>query len=122
MTQLAEQKGVHVRNFARLEKETAGEVLPWLDQRRREGIARFELVGFPAANDEDWRHTQLGPIVKTKFALAGHDGALRAADIHREFTFGPDAITEIVFVNGRYHAQLSKLGRLARGVRVGSLS
>src|SRR5438093_3886259 len=123
MTQLAEEKVAHVKNFARLEKESAANGTPaWLDQRRRAGIARFDLVGFPAANDEDWRHTQLGPIVKTKFALANHEGVAHAADIHSEFTFGRDATTELVFINGRYHAQLSKLGKLARGVRVGSLA
>src|SRR2546427_2243337 len=106
MTQLAEEKGVHVRNFAALEKATSGDVLPWLDERRRAGIARFDLVGFPAATDEEWRHTQLGPIVKTKFALATQHTAADVDDVFREFTFGQNAASEIVFVNGRYVAQL----------------
>src|SRR6476619_3066090 len=100
MTQLAEEKGVHVKNFAALEKQTAGEVLPWLDERRKAGISRFELVGFPAENDEEWRHTQLKPIVQTQFALAGADTKGVAAESHSEFTFGRDAVSEIVFVNG----------------------
>ena len=122
MTQLAEEKGVHVRNFAALEKATSMSVLPWLDERRRAAIARFDLVGFPGRTDEDWRHTQLDPIVKTRFALAGADTTGRIGDIHREFTFGKDATSEIVFVNGRYNSQLSKLGKLPRGVKVGSLA
>src|SRR5438105_2529984 len=122
MTQLAEEKRAHVTNFAALEKATAGDVLPWLNERRKAGIARFDLVGFPNPKDEDWRHTQLGPIVKTKFALASHDAAGRAPQLHREFTFDRDAISEIVFINGRYNAQLSKLGKLPRGVKVGSLA
>jgi Fe-S cluster assembly protein SufD len=122
MTQLAEEKGAHVRNFAVLEKQTAGAVLPWLDARRKAGMARFELVGFPAENDEEWRHTQLKPIVQTKFALAGADESGAAAESHAEFTFGRDAVSEIVFINGRYNAQLSKLGKLPRGVRVSSLA
>src|SRR5690349_10006275 len=100
MTQLAEEKGIHVRNFAALERTTVGDVLPWLDERRRAGIARFDLVGFPSATDEGWRHTQLGPIVKTKFALATDHNAAAADEIFREFTFGAAAASEIVFVNG----------------------
>src|SRR5215213_3953107 len=99
MTQLAEEKGVHVRNFAALEKATAGDVLPWLDERRKAGIARFDLVGFPSATDEEWRHTQLQPIVKTKFALPAADGAARATGAYEEYGFGKDAVSEIVFVN-----------------------
>ena len=122
MTQLAEEKGVHVRNYAALEKATSMNVIPWLDERRRAGIARFDLVGFPNRTDEDWRHTQLDPIIKTKFALADADTTGRIGDIHDEFTFGKDATSEIVFVNGRYNSQLSKLGKLPRGVKVGSLA
>src|SRR4051812_12889393 len=121
MTQLAEEKGVHVRNFAAMEKATAGAVLPWLDDRRKAGIARFDLVGFPSPTEEDWRHTQLAPIVKTKFALPAPEGAARATGAFEEFAFGKDAVSEIVFVNGRYVAQLSKLGKLPRGVKAGSL-
>lgn len=122
MTQLAEEKGVHVKNFAALEKQIAGEVLPWLDERRKAGISRFELVGFPDANDEEWRHTQLKPIVQTQFALAGADSKGVAAESHSEFSFGRDAVSEIVFVNGRFNAELSKLGKLPRGVKVSSLA
>src|SRR4051794_11427048 len=112
MTQLAEEKVAHVKNFARLARENGGDVLPqWLDQRRRAGIARFDLVGFPSATDEDWRHTQLGPIVKTKFKLAEAATKGKAEAVHARYTFGRDAISEIVFVNGRYSEQLSKLGK-----------
>lgn len=121
MTQLAQEKGVHVRNFAAL-KNQAGDVPGWLDARRKAGIARFDLVGFPSRNDEEWRHTQLDPIVKTKFALADEDAGAAAASAHDEYTFGRDAVSEIVFVNGRFNAELSKLGKLPRGVRVSSLA
>ena len=96
-----------MRNFAAMGKQFAGDGFPWLDALRKSGIARFEAVGFPAKNDEEWRHTQLDPIIKTKFVLAEHDQSA-AADAHAEFGFGTDAVCEIVFVNGRFNAQLSK--------------
>src|SRR5439155_17752031 len=46
----------------------------------------------------------------------------RASDTHADYTFGKEAASEIVFVNGRYVAQLSKLGKLPRAVRVGRLA
>jgi len=65
--------------------------------------------------------TQLKPIIQTKFALADHDKA-GGGGSHAEFTFGATRSAKFVFVNGRYSAQLSKLGKLPRGVRVSSLA
>ena len=123
MTQLAEEQRIHLSNFHRFEKETNGEgTLPWLDALRRRGMSRFEAVGFPSPTDEHWRHTQLGPIVRTQFELAGGEVTHAAADAARDFAFGRDAVCELVFVNGHYNEALSQLGKLPRGVVVKSLA
>jgi Fe-S cluster assembly protein SufD len=122
MTQLLEEKSVHLSNFERFEKESVGDAQPWLDELRKTGMARFDAVGFPSSKDENWRHTNLQPIVRTKFALAGNDITDAAIDRAREFAFGREAVSELVFINGHYHAQLSKLGKLPRGVIVKSLA
>src|SRR6476661_4589026 len=124
MTQLIEEKNVHLSNFERFEKEANGDgnAIAWLDELRKAGMSRFDLVGFPAANDEHWRHTNLKPIVGTKFELAGNDVNDAAIGAAQEYGFGRDAVSELVFVNGHYNAQLSKLGKLPRGVVVKSLS
>src|SRR5207249_8626340 len=40
----------------------------------------------------------------------------------RDFSFGSDSVSELVFVNGQYNAGLSKPGKLPRGVVVKSLA
>jgi Fe-S cluster assembly protein SufD len=70
MTQLAEDKNVHVSHFERLELELNGAAQPWLEKLRRDGIARFDAVGFPNTKQEDWRFTNVAPIARTKFGLA----------------------------------------------------
>ena len=125
MTQLLEEKNVHLSNFERFEKEANGggvAVLPWLDELRKAGMARFDRVGFPSPKDENWRHTQLAPIVRTKFELAGNVVNDAVLDAIKDFGFGGEAVSELVFVNGHYNAQLSKLGKLPRGVIVNSLA
>ena len=125
MTQLMEEKHVHLSNFELFEKEANGggaALLPWLDELRKAGMARFDLVGFPSPKDEDWRHTQLAPIVRTKFELAKpivNDEVLAAI---KDFGFGGEAVSELVFINGHYNAQLSRIGKLPRGVVVNSLA
>lgn len=118
MTQLAEDRNVHVSNFQRLASESSGADHPaWLGRLRRQGIARFDAVGFPHNKQEEWRFTNVAPIARTAFALAE-----RVALAGRPpFSFGDEAAAELVFVNGHYVSELSKVEALPAGVRVGSL-
>lgn len=119
MTQVAEEKGIHLSNFSRFEEEAAGAVQPWLDEIRQAGISRFKHTGFPGNKEEEWRFTNVAPIARVPFQLApttAHSPA--AAEIVKRFSFGHEAVSELVFVDGYFVAQLSKLGKLPRGVKV----
>jgi Fe-S cluster assembly protein SufD len=134
MTQLAENrqtgiahsKGIHLANFSRQfgtgEKQVGAVGHPWLDELRKRSIARFDAVGFPTAKQEAWRQTSVSAIAKTPFKLAGKpkDGA--AIEHARRFGFVDEAACELVFVNGHYEPQLSRLGKLLRGLKVISLA
>ena len=95
----------------------------WLDELRRSAAERFAATGFPSPKSEEWRFTQLSPITGSTFRPAERQtNTRRAADAVEQFSFGRQAACELVFVNGHFEAQLSKLGRLPRGVQVMSLS
>ena len=96
--------------------------LPWLEALRRAGANRFKAVGFPKQTEEAWRFTNLAPIYKTKFKSATHEVSADARELVSKFSFGDAAIVELVFVNGYFVSRLSKLAKLPRGVRVGSIS
>jgi Fe-S cluster assembly protein SufD len=120
MTQLADNHMATSTWFGELPDSGAQS---WLDDLRKAGAERFEAVGFPPPKSEEWRFTQLGPITRTKFRPANgevHGG--HVSEAAEQFTFGRDAASELVFVNGQFDPQLSKLGRLPRGVRVMSLA
>ncbi|HEX8522135.1 MAG TPA: Fe-S cluster assembly protein SufD [Tepidisphaeraceae bacterium] len=120
MTQLMEKES-HVAQFRELSSSRNGSTPTWLEQRRRFGIERFEKVGFPDNKQEEWRFTNIGPIAKTRFVLAdGRVDAQAQAKI-REFSFGEEAVAELVFVNGRFSSELSRLGALPARVIVESL-
>jgi Fe-S cluster assembly protein SufD len=123
MTQVAEKKSASLTHFTRLEKQLNVNPSPvWLETLRGDAMARFERVGFPAQKSEAWRHTNISPIVKTQWALADAGTMSGAAELVARFTFGSEAVAELVFVNGHYHAELSNLGTLPRGARVMSLA
>jgi Fe-S cluster assembly protein SufD len=114
-------KQTYVAEFASAEGERQGPA--WLRDLRRSAIARFEALGFPTQKHEDWKYTNLGPLVRVPFKpaiLARPDGVL--AEKLEPFTFGVLKTTQLVFVNGRYAPRLSYLRPLPEGVRVSSLA
>ena len=92
----------------------------WLIALRREGYSEFGEAGFPSTHDEDWRFTNVAPIAQTRFALLHKDAALNVEELE---LFGATSFPcRLVFVNGKYSAQLSRTPALPKGVKVGSLA
>jgi Fe-S cluster assembly protein SufD len=87
---------------------------------REEAWRRFLSLGFPTTRDEDWRFTNVAPIVEGEFRLQ-----LPLTDgLHVDvspFRLPGEAAAELVYVNGRYIPELSRLGYLPTGSRVESL-
>jgi len=108
--------------FARQEKEPSVR-RSWTLPLRREAIARFEEIGFPTLQDEEWRKTSVAPILQIPFApqpAPATNGFTR--DVIERYTFEPWDCTHLVFVNGHYTPSLSRLRPLPAGVVVEPLT
>src|ERR1035438_6885449 len=109
-----------VKHFSRMESSAQPK---WLAPLRKAGIARFADQGFPTLHDEDWRFTNVGPMAKLPFHLAGEaavNGAETAALGESVFARLPGH--RLVFVNGFFSAKLSSIKPVAGGVRIENLS
>jgi Fe-S cluster assembly protein SufD len=96
----------HQRKFERFEKHTQKPA--WLLPLRKAGMARFAELGFPTLQDEDWRFTNVAPLVKLPFRPVfepPRDGLLDKTVA--DFTFGTLAATRLVFINGHFFPHLS---------------
>jgi len=92
----------------------AGADVPWVDRLRNEGMERFDALGFPTRENEEWRFTSVDPIAQAPLRLAqGNEGTLPSkpglADL-------PD---RLVFVNGFLPHGLST--PMPAGIAAGSL-
>ncbi len=96
----------------------------WLGRIREEGMDRFQALGFPTTDQEDWRYTSVDPIVKTTFALAAADG--RGGRLEEDFVlrsaFCAKDDIRLVFVNGFFEPDLSVTRGLPSGVVIGSIA
>ena len=86
---------------------------------RRSGREGFERSGLPTTRQEDWRFTSLAPLAAHAFGRADPSAPLTAADLERVAgrSFGP----RLVFVNGRFRADLSTAHGLPAGLHAASL-
>lgn len=121
-TAVMQETNSYLERFSRFEPQVAGRDWAWFQPARRAAIARFAELGFPTAQDEDWRFTSVAPIARTAFALSADGGVDPARLDLTPFIFAGLNCSRLVFVNGRYSAGLSLLRPLPAGVVVGSLA
>lgn len=81
---------------------------------REEAFSRFAALGFPTTEWEEWRFTNPAAIARGEWRTAG-PAPLSGADVEGSL-FGEGVDAEIVFVNGVFDLELSRLDRLAKGV------
>jgi Fe-S cluster assembly protein SufD len=94
----------------------------WLQPVRQAAIARLAEIGFPTVHDEDWRFTNLAPVLTTTFQPAADAAASVDPRSLAPFTLSETDCTRLVFVNGRFAVRLSTISPLPSGVRAGSLA
>lgn len=85
-------------------------------QLRERGARAFARLGLPTAKHEEWRYTNVAPVRERSFAPPGAaDAAAAQRAVAQATPFESAAL--LVFVNGAFCAELSKVGQEA-GVRI----
>jgi Fe-S cluster assembly protein SufD len=93
---------------------------PWLAEARGHAVARLRAAGLPTSRMEGWRATSLAGLAALRLARPRADEAAAAeALLPRAGDWnGP----QLVFVNGRYRADLSRAEHLPAGTALLSLA
>jgi Fe-S cluster assembly protein SufD len=108
--------------LALLEREANHEDPAWLTGVRRSASDWVHAHGFPTRKDEDWRYTRLEPILEVPFERASpglsHQRALTAINGLGVGLGG----ARLVFVNGHFTPELSRVGELPDGATVTNLA
>jgi Fe-S cluster assembly protein SufD len=95
----------------------------WLQELRERGLSQFHELGLPTTRDEEWRFTNIAPVATHPFAIADVsafsesqiDQLVQQAELDEDFH-------QLVFVNGRFAKQWSRLHDLPANVIVESLA
>lgn len=120
MNEVKEAKEIYLSSFTQWEQGGAGNEEPWLRRIRKTAIARFAELGFPTTRHEEWKYTNVAPVVKVLFKPAAYElDGLKPDALNG---FGKWIGSRMVFVNGHYSRELSSPRPLPEGVRLESLA
>jgi Fe-S cluster assembly protein SufD len=122
MRDLTEARDLYRGHFARFETELTKNGQSWTYPIRKEAIARFAELGFPTIRDEDWKYTNVAPIVQVPFRPARYEPGQVKTDLLATVGFGKLSEFRLAFVNGQYSKELSSLRHLPEGMKVESLA
>ncbi len=95
----------------------------WMKRVRKAGEESVKALDFPHHKEEEWRFTNIKPILQHEYAPAAApaDHGLDAAAVEPYF-LGTGVCAELVFVNGFYEPALSRAENLPQGLTAGNLA
>lgn len=95
-------------SFIVFENEMNGEAHSPIHQIRQEAMARFEKMGFPTKRDEEWKYTNLKPILKPDYRLfPRQENSVEFGEVKPYFLSDVDSY-KLVFVDGVFSSWLSE--------------
>ena len=92
----------------------------WLGETRGQSLSRLGEIGFPTLRDENWRYTNIKPLLKQAFNIVTHTDATITADQLAPYKIDAFESVRIVFVNGLLDENLSS--SLPQGLTLKSMS
>jgi Fe-S cluster assembly protein SufD len=94
----------------------------WLVKLRSEAAETFAELEFPTTRDEEWKYTNITPLLKTRFRhFPDHDlSGITFAGVEH-LTISDAARSRMVFINGLFEPALSNLSGIPEGVTVANV-
>lgn len=113
-------KAQFIAGFSAFEAGLNGERARPIQDMRKQAIAKFAELEFPTTRQEDWKYTNISPLLKHTFKpVLGMAGAL--PDISK-LTFTGLERNLLVFVNGKFSPALSTFENRRDGLVISSLA
>ncbi|MCR4338240.1 MAG: Fe-S cluster assembly protein SufD [Candidatus Omnitrophica bacterium] len=119
MTTTMENKISFIQDLERSIQELSQKSPSWINDLRQEALSFINENGFPTTKDEEWKYTNVSPILSRQYRLASSFKA--KASSQTEAYRGIDAIT-LTFMNGVFSPECSNLKNIPAGVQISTLS
>ena len=84
-------------------------------------MEHFNHLGFPTTRNEEWKYTNISPILSRDFSFASPSFRMSKEEILRQFPFVKNSIF-VVVENGKINPDASEIKNLPAGVEIKNLS
>jgi Fe-S cluster assembly protein SufD len=121
MNDYKEVKNWYLDEFKKFENSLNGESAEPIHKLRKEAILNFAELSFPNARDEEWKYTNVAPLLKYNFKPSLTRGNITDEQVNK-FLFDKLEHNLLVFVNGHFDEKLSRIKDLPKGVVAGSIA
>lgn len=123
MAQVAKEKNSNFSAYKILAGMREGMDPAWLAALRARAGARFEELDFPTTRNEEWKYTNVAPILKVPYReIFDLDADGLTVERIEPFTFVESRHSQMVFIDGIYSKELSDLSGLPHSAVVTSLA
>lgn len=115
----------YVAEYEAIAPTLPGQNLPWLQQLRKDALAKFSANGFPSPREEEWRYTNVSAIEKKLFSpVLGVDLHLKLQAVDADWLKSQqlEDAWSVVLVNGHFSADLSRLDGLPEDISIMSMA
>lgn len=111
----------YISRFKDFENSLNGESLKPIHMLRKEAIEGFAKLNFPTTRDEEWRFTNISPILKFNFKPSLKIKKITKSTVEK-FLFKELNCHLLVFINGHFAKEFSRTNNLPKGVVAGNIN
>jgi Fe-S cluster assembly protein SufD len=116
MSQAVKEESVYADAFRESALRRRGSEPGWVARLREGAFGRFEALGFPTADAEDWKYTNVAPLARKSFRPAASVPSKLESAAVEPFVSAEASRSRLVFVNGALSPELSSLEALPQGL------
>jgi Fe-S cluster assembly protein SufD len=120
MSQAVKEKSIYEDSFREFAGAREGEP-SWAGRLREGAFGRFEELGFPTTDEEDWKYTNVAPLARKAFRPAALERVELESAVVETFVSAEARRSRLVFVNGVYSPEHSAREALPAQVTVEEL-
>ncbi|HAY33826.1 MAG TPA: Fe-S cluster assembly protein SufD [Ignavibacteria bacterium] len=112
-----------INEFQAYQSKLNGDASGSLNHLRTDAMSVFEKLGFPVKKMEEWKYTNLSPVMNHDFEFSSDlsVSGITRADINK-YIFSDGNVNRLVFINGIYSRELSSVISNNEKIFIGSIS
>jgi Fe-S cluster assembly protein SufD len=122
MSNILEKKNWYQKQFRAFEEGLNGQRNSPIHDLRKQALEQFMAIEFPTAKNEDWKYTNIEPVLSQSFETVNASDQIRINSKDIERFFIADTSARLVFIDGRFSPNLSQTDQLPKGIKVKNLS